>query len=402
MKNTPQNKPSDLEEELRLQLLKQEQAANLSTNLENKVATDSEIAPKSTETASTGSTGTKTDFDTAQKLDRNNLETDSGINLENESKTDSETAPKSTKTASNDSTGTKTDFDIEQKLDRNNLETDLGIDLENEFKTDSETAQKLTETGSTDSTGTKTNQKLDRNNPETDFNFEDNLDSEPIAETQEDPLDDYVQETPKTNPVQELKKATGDSAKNLKNLADLGEIAFSYIDLAKAQLCSSISGQHIAQYTTDEKAKKVLISSVHEFLSTQEIKAPTPLVTLLFAVGTWAAAGFGAAFWHKYQIKQMEEIKPKTEPTPAAVHSEEMVEEVVEQGEPVSDFSHLKEYQDGRKLFAIHKTTGTYKHLPDNTYCAIDIADEFPSPELLDLIEQNKTNPEIRAILYGE
>jgi hypothetical protein len=362
MENTPQNKPSDLEEVLRLQLLQQEEAARLEIDL-------------------------KTD-------------------LETNSKSDSETAPKSTETAPTDSTGIKT----AQKLDRNNLETDLGIDLENDLEsdleTDSETAQKLTETGSTDSTGTKTDfdieQKLDRNNPETDFNFEDNLDSEPIAETQEDPLDHYVQETPKTNPVQEFKKATGDSAKNLKNLADLGEIAFSYIDLAKAQLCSSISGQHVAQYTTDEKAKKVLISSVHEFLSTQEIKAPTPLMTLLFAVGTWAAAGFGAAFWHKYQIKQMEETELKTEPTPAAAAPEEMVEEVVEQGEPVSDFSHLKEYQDGRKLFAIHKTTGTYKHLPDNTYCAIDIADESPSPELLDLIEQNKTNPEIRAILYGE
>ena len=81
---------------------------------------------------------------------------------------------------------------------------------------------------------------------------------------------------------------------------------------------------------------------------------------------------------------------------------EETLEEEAEQGEPISDFSHLKEYQDGRKLFAIHKTTGTYKHLPNNTYCAIDIADESPSPELLELIQQNKTNPEIRAIIYGE
>jgi hypothetical protein len=321
MENNPKNNTYDLEEELRLQLLQQEQGIDLENDFENEVETDSETAQKLTETGSTDSTGTKTDFYTAPKLDENYLETEI------------------------------------------------------------ETAE---------------------NNSDTGFNFEDNLDGEPIIEIEEDPLDHYVQEPPKTNPVEELKKATGESAKNLKNLADLGEIAFTYIDLAKAQLCSSISGQHVAQYTTDEKAKKVLISAVQEYLSTQEIKAPTPLMTLLLAVGTWAGAGLGAAFWHKYQIKQME---AKAAPAPAAVAPDENLEEHEEQaepGQPISDFSHLKEYQDGRKLFAIHKTTGAYKHLPNNTYCAIDIADEFPSSEILELIEQNKTNPEIRAIIYGE
>ena len=322
MENNPKSNTYDLEEELRLQLLQQEQETTLEIDLENDYENDSETAQELTETGSTDSTGTKTDFHTDPKLDRNNLET----------------AP----------------------------------------ETEEETAE---------------------NNSDPNFNLEDPLDGEPIIEIEEDPLDHYVQEPPKTNPVEEFKKATGESAKNLKNLADLGEIAFTYIDLAKAQLCSSISGQHVAEYTTDEKAKKVLISSVQEFLSTQEIKAPTPLMTLLLAVGTWAAAGFGAAFWHKYQIKQME---AKTEPTPEQVTQEESLEEYQEQGEPSSDFSHLKEYQDERKLFAIHKTTGTYKHLPNNNYCAIDIADEFPSPEILELIEQNKTNPEIRAIIYGE
>jgi len=313
-------------------------------------------------------------------------------------------------------------YDLEEELRLQLLEqeqeTALVIDVENELETrletEAEIAQKLTETGSTDSTGTKTDShtdpKLDEtdletaeNNSDTIGDFEDPLEEEPIIEIEEDPLDNYVQEPPKTNPVEEIKKATGESAKNLKNLAELGEIAFTYIDLAKAQLCSSISGQHVAEYTADEKAKKVLISAVQEYLSTQEIKAPTPLMTLLLAVGTWAAAGFGAAFWHKYQIKQME---PKTEPTASTQFTpEEIVEDQQEQEEPgqsISDFSHLKEYQDGRKLFAIHKTTGAYKHLPNNTYCAIDVADEFPSPEIKALIEEGKTNPEIRTVIYGE
>ncbi|WMX17053.1 hypothetical protein [Aureispira sp. CCB-E] len=307
-----------------------------------------------------------------------------------------------------------TTYDLEEELRQQLLEQannkDLTTDLDEEEELDFETAkdleQKSTKTASTDSTGTKTDfsevetaAETAENNSDTLEQLEEGWEEEPIIEIEEDPLDGYVQEPPKTNPVEEIKKATGSSSKNLKNLAELGEIAFTYIDLAKAQLCSSISGQYVAEYTADEKAKKVLIAAVQEYLSTQEIKAPTPLMTLLLAVGTWAAAGFGAAFWHRYQIKQME---PKKETASSEITQEEMVEDNQEQGQPSSDFSHLKEYQDGRKLFSIHKTTGTYKHLPNNTYCAIDVADEVPSPEIQALIDQGKTNPEIRAIIYDE
>ena len=310
-----------------------------------------------------------------------------------------------------------TTYDLEEELRRQLLEQEqemaLEINEENELEDNSETeeeiTQKSTKTTSTDSTGTKTDfsgvetaAETAENNSDTLEQLEEGWEEEPVIEIEEDPLDGYVQEPPKTNPVEEIKKATGSSSKNLKNLAELGEIAFTYIDLAKAQLCSSISGQHVAEYTADEKAKKVLIAAVQEYLSTQEIKAPTPLMTLLLAVGTWAAAGFGAAFWHRYQIQQME--SKATPSTSAANTAEDPLEEEQEQeqGEPSSDFSHLKEYQDGRKLFSIHKTTGRYKHLPNNTYCAIDVADEVPSPEIQALIDQGKTNPEIRAIIYDE
>ncbi|BDS12376.1 hypothetical protein [Aureispira anguillae] len=329
MENNLENNPLDLAEQMQQEFIQEQEKMTLETRLENGIETDFEI-----------------EVETAQKLQE---------------------------TAFTGSTGTKTDFDREQKLDRNNLETDA--------ETETETAE---------------------NNSDTAFHLDDSMDNDPIPETQEDPLNEYVQETPKTNPVEEIKKATGESTKNLKNLAELGEIAFTYIDLAKAQLCSSISGQHVAEYTADEKAKKVLISAVQEYLSTQEIKAPTPLMTLLLAVGTWAAAGFGAAFWHKYQLKQM---KPSPAPSAAAITQEESLEDEEQEqaaGEPTSDFSHLKEYQDGRKLFEIHKTKGTYKRLPNNTYCAIEIAHEIPSPEIQTLIDQGKTNPEIRAIIYGE
>ncbi|WMX13238.1 hypothetical protein [Aureispira sp. CCB-E] len=304
-----------------------------------------------------------------------------------------------------------TTYDLEEELRRQLLEQEqemaLEINEENELETNPETeeeiTQKSTKTASTDSTGTKTDfseletaAETAENNSDTLEQLEEDWEEEPVIEIEEDPLDGYVQEPPKTNPVEEIKKATGSSSKNLKNLAELGEIAFTYIDLAKAQLCSSISGQHVAEYTADEKAKKVLIAAVQEYLSTQEIKAPTPLMTLLLAVGTWAAAGFGAAFWHRYQIQQME---PKATPNTEDPLEEEQEQE---QGQASSDFSHLKEYQDGRKLFSIHKTTGTYKHLPNNTYCAIDVADEVPSPEIQALIDQGKTNPEIRAIIYDE
>lgn len=316
-----------------------------------------------------------------------NLQTD----IETEVETDIEIEQKLTKTASTDSTGTKNDFHIISELDSNNLETDP-ILPPNNLETDSETTPNYSKKEPLEQASNQA--------PEEPY-FEDSFEDDPIPEINEDPMGNFVHQEPPTNPVDELKKATGDSSKNLKNLADLGEIIFTYVDLAKAQLCSSISGQHVAHYTADEKAKKVLLNAVQEYLNTRAIQAPSPTLTLMMAVTTWAGASLGAAIWHRHQVKQM---KQPAAPNPSSTPPMDSppAEQATDISPQAPDYSHLKEVQDGRKLFSIHKTTGAYKHLADNTYCALDVADEFPSPEIKALLEQHKSNPEIRAILYGE
>lgn len=224
---------------------------------------------------------------------------------------------------------------------------------------------------------------------------EDFEDDDPLDESDDNPLDDFIEEPAPTNPVEEVKKATGDSPKNLQNLADLGEMALDLADMWKAQLCSAIGGQYPAEYTSDQKAKKALIAAFKEYLASQEIKAPTPFATLMIAIAMWGLPSFGTAFWHKYQLKKMK----KESNSDKQAYSEPLANN---QADETTDYSNVKEVIENRRLFTLHKTKGTYNRTPNGTFSGIDVSNEMPSPEIQELIDQGLKCREIRTTIYGE
>lgn len=231
-----------------------------------------------------------------------------------------------------------------------------------------------------------------------------------VKTTQKDPLDGFIQE-PELEPEPEpttigetVKNATGDSAKNLKNLATIGEMALDMADVWKAQLCSAVSGQHPAEYTGDQKAKQLLIEAIKEYFSSKEMSTPSPFWTLMIALGMWGLPAFGAAYWHRIQFSRTKVKESEVEityvrdmPNPKPTQQAEQKSD-----EEKKDYSYLKEVKSNRRRFIRHATTGTYSTLPNGTYCAIAVSDEKPSEEILFLINAGKSDIEIREIIGNE
>jgi hypothetical protein len=154
------------------------------------------------------------------------------------------------------------------------IQNEVQNDSENEEQNDLENHIQITE-----------EQTLENDNPDTESlsnNIELDEELPPIPEG-EDPLQKMREEPTPTTVGDQVKKATGDSPKNLQNLSDMSHIIFEEMDLFKAQICSALSGNHPSTYLADKTRKKVVVAAVSEYLSSQEIKAPTPFGTLLFS-----------------------------------------------------------------------------------------------------------------------
>jgi hypothetical protein len=234
-----------------------------------------------------------------------------------------------------------------------------------------------------------------------------------------DPLLDMVYEPGDTTVEEQVEKSTGASTKSLETLASLGEMVLDYLDNSKAQLCAAISGKEAALFASDQKAKKALIEATKTYVQEIGLKPPTPTQTFLLAVGMWLLPSFGLAGFERFKLitnKKKEKVVP---PAPAAPAPSAPVEQVSDKQEPIEntpaeeapsqiayqgteiDYTKCKEYEGKRRLFDRH-AKGTYRHLSDGTYANVDLATEFPSAEVLELLEAGKTNAEIRAVLYDE
>lgn len=236
-----------------------------------------------------------------------------------------------------------------------------------------------------------------------DLDLDDDFDDDDLEESDldinegADPLDDFKDEEPEQpTTISDLKEpVTGNSPKNLENIEKLAEIFITGMDVFKAQMCSKISGEHIAEYLAEDKMKATVLGAIKEYLATQEIKAPTPFGTLMMALAMWTLPPLGVAVWDKYQIGKK---KAATEKTSTNLNQEEQLEE----GEPKTDYSHLKEYQDRRKIFSLNKGKGTYNRTPKGTFIKTDHANEEPSPIIKEWIEEGLTNKQIRERLNYE
>lgn len=226
------------------------------------------------------------------------------------------------------------------------------------------------------------------------------LEETPLSESETDPLLDQIETDkkkqeaePKTTTVEELsKKATG-SPKNRKNLEKLGLLVLTRADVAKAKMCSRISGQHIVEYLADDEIKEALIAAIKEYLASQEFKEPSPFATLMLALSAWVLPPLGVALWDKYMLPKKEE---------KATPSQTTTREEGEQPAQKTDYSDLKEYQDKRAIFST-TADGFYNRTPKGLFIKKAFADEKPSPQVQAWLDDGLTNKEIKEKLnYGK
>lgn len=229
----------------------------------------------------------------------------------------------------------------------------------------------------------------------------------PEDEEDEDILGSYSEdEQSDQQPLSEaINDATNDSAKNLDTLKDLGELVIDFLDDSKAQLCSAISGQAPSQYASGQKLNKALLKAFVAYMDSQEVKAPTPLGTLLLTLALWGLPALGTAYFHRKKAQKARKKKAQE----AAVQEIEQEEEEQEvPGEAKSDtptsesidYTQTKEYKDKRRLFDLHAKTGCYSRDLTGRFAKSSLAGEKPSTELQALLDQGFDNVKIRSILY--
>jgi len=196
------------------------------------------------------------------------------------------------------------------------------------------------------------------------------------------------------------------SEKNRKNLERLGAKFLDKADLFKASLCSKISGEHLGEYVADEEMKDILIECIKEYLETKEVTELSPSGALMAALAMWTLPPLGVALLDRFQLKKEEKKAQKKKTSKSlnkATTEMDTIEEIEaeETGEAQRDYTHLKEYQEQRKVFETN-AAGKYNRTAKGTYLKVDLADEQPSPEVQELIDAGQKDREIRKILgYG-
>ncbi|MBL4861454.1 MAG: hypothetical protein JKY09_00340 [Crocinitomicaceae bacterium] len=235
-----------------------------------------------------------------------------------------------------------------------------------------------------------------------------------IEEDENNPLEEYEGEPssdieePSTEKVEHIKERVS-SEKNSKNLERLGAKFLDKADLFKANLCSQLGGQHMAEYVADDEMKEILIECIEEYLATKEVSELTPFGALMAALAMWTLPPLGIALMDRFQLKKeaKKEIKKANKPKTSKNLNEAITEiestEVVEDEEAQTDYSHLKEHQEKRKSFSVN-ANGKYNRVPNGkTYIKVEIADEYPSPEIQEWLDEGKRDREIRKLLgYGQ
>jgi hypothetical protein len=229
----------------------------------------------------------------------------------------------------------------------------------------------------------------------------------PEDEEEEDSLDDAISGGSEDTGVDELlSDLTGDSVKNLELLEELGELAMEKIDDSKAMLCSAISGESPARYASDKKLNKALLKAFANYLRSSNVKKPSPLGSLLLVLAMWGLPTLGAAFFHRSKAKK---AAKKQAVKKAKAAGDSIVEDIEIEGEAQSDseegifdYTNLKEHQENRQMFTVHKTSGCYNRTPKGQFARITLASEKPSPEIQRMLDEELTSAAIRERIYNE
>lgn len=270
-------------------------------------------------------------------------------------------------------------------------ENDPEMSVENEEKMNVENGQEIEDNFSAN---------LENGDP---FDFPE--EEEPFDFPKEDPLDEAINSDPEDKPIDEIiEDLTGGSVKNLEVLEELGSLAMEKIDDSKAMLCSAISGESPANYTSDKKLNKALVNAFVNYFRSNNVKAPSPFGTLMLALAMWGLPSLGSAFFHRKKAQKI----AKQQAVQKAKESKEDIEDLEIEGEAQSDrpanldYSQLKEYQENRRIFTIHKESGCYNRTPKGQFCKTSLATEKPSPEIQAMLDEGLSSAEIRERLYQE
>lgn len=226
-------------------------------------------------------------------------------------------------------------------------------------------------------------------------------------EEEEDILGSYAQEEKGEKPIEEvLDDATGDSVKSKEALKDLGELIIDFMDDSKANLCSAISGQDASKYASGQKLNKALLKAFIAYMDSQEVKAPTPFGTLMITLALWGLPSLAASYFHRRQAKKAEKQAVERQNTTETKEGPEVTGESktdsLATGTLKVDFTQTKEYQDKRRLFDLHASTGCYSRDLSGKFAKISLSSEKPSPAVQALIDQGYDNAKIRSTLYPE
>lgn len=240
---------------------------------------------------------------------------------------------------------------------------------------------------------------------EDEFDFPE--DEEDYNSLDEDPLDEAINGAPEDTPVDDLfSEITGDSVKNLELLEELGELAIEKIDDSKAMLCSAISGESPARYASDKKLNKALLKAFANYLRSNNVKAPSPLGSFLLVLAMWGLPTLGAAFFDRNKAKKAakkQAIKKAKEAAESIVEDIEIEGEAQsDHSEPSFDYTSLKEHQENRRIFTVHKESGCYNRTPKGQFCKTSLANEKPSPVIQQMLDEGLNSAQIREYLYNE
>ena len=242
---------------------------------------------------------------------------------------------------------------------------------------------------------------------EDEFDFPEGDEFEFPEDEEEDPLDDAINGGSEETAVDDLlSEITGDSVKNLELLEELGELAMEKIDDSKAMICSAISGESPARYASDKRLNKALLKAFANYMRSNNVKKPSPLGSLLLVLAMWGLPSLGAAFFHRNKAKK---AAKKQALKKAKEVGDSIVEDLEIEGEAQSDnpetsfdYTQLKEYQENRRIFTVHKESGCYNRTAKGQFCKTSLSDEKPSPLIQRMLDEGLTSADIRERIYNE
>jgi hypothetical protein len=205
-------------------------------------------------------------------------------------------------------------------------------------------------------------------------------------ESDEDPLDVEEEEAIYVD-AEEYVEDMG-IEKELKDLLDdMGELMIESADEFKVSMCVALGGGHPSQYAAKPKLQKKLLESIKLVLKHKDFSLPTPGQTVLGILAMMTLPPISMALINKYTGRNSDKT-PRYQEQP----SEEDTNRV--------DYSHTKEFKSGRTRFNTFKS-GMYRYDSKGTYISEKYADDGPSIEIQQLLNEGKTSSQIKDLLYG-